>query len=89
MGKPVPGYDLAIVDDEGVAAPIGEVAHVAVRTDPRPVGLFVEYVGDADATSNGFRNGWYYTGDKASMDADGCGKIRRSELRRQLRESAS
>ncbi len=71
MGKPVPGYDVAIVDDDGAAMPAGEVGHIAVRTEPRPVGLFVEYVGDADATAESFRHGWYFTGDKGSVDEDG------------------
>jgi acetyl-CoA synthetase len=71
MGKPVPGYDVAIVDDDGAVMPAAEVGHVAVRTDPRPVGLFVEYAGDPAATAESFRHGWYFTGDKASVDDDG------------------
>ncbi len=71
MGKPVPGYEIAIVDDDGRLAPPGEVANIAVRTEPRPVGLFSGYLGDDEATRNAFRNGWYYTGDKGWMDEDG------------------
>jgi acyl-coenzyme A synthetase/AMP-(fatty) acid ligase len=71
MGKPVPGYEIAIVDDEGAPATPGEVANIAVRTQPRPVGLFSGYLGDDDATRGAFRNGWYYTGDKGWVDDDG------------------
>ncbi len=71
MGKPVPGYEIAIVDDEGNRAAIGEVANIAVRTEPRPVGLFLGYLGDEEATRNAFRHGWYYTGDKGWIDDDG------------------
>jgi acetyl-CoA synthetase len=71
MGKPVPGYDIAIVDDDGGLAPPGEVANIAVRTQPRPVGLFSGYLGDDEATRGAFRNGWYYTGDKGWIDEDG------------------
>jgi len=71
MGKPVPGYEIAIVDDDGNRVEPGEVANIAVRTDPRPVGLFSGYLGDEDATRNAFRHAWYYTGDKGWMDEDG------------------
>jgi acyl-coenzyme A synthetase/AMP-(fatty) acid ligase len=71
MGKPVPGYEIAIVDDDGKRVEAGEVANLVVRTDPRPVGLFSGYLGDEEATRNAFRHGWYYTGDKGWMDADG------------------
>ncbi len=71
MGKPVPGYEIAIVDDEGNRAAIGEVANIAVRTEPGPVGLFLGYLGDEEATRNAFRHGWYYTGDKGWIDDDG------------------
>jgi acetyl-CoA synthetase len=71
MGKPVPGYEVAIIDDEGRRAAPGEVANIAVRTEPRPVGLFSGYLGDEEATRNAFRHGWYYTGDKGWVDEDG------------------
>jgi acyl-coenzyme A synthetase/AMP-(fatty) acid ligase len=71
MGKPVPGYEIAVVDDDGKLAAPGEVSNIAVRTDPRPVGLFAGYLGDEEATRNAFRHGWYYTGDKGWIDEDG------------------
>jgi len=71
MGKPVPGYEVAIVDDDGNRAAPGEVSNIVVRTQPRPVGLFAGYLGDEEATRNAFRHGWYYTGDKGWIDEDG------------------
>jgi acetyl-CoA synthetase len=72
MGKPVPGLDIGIIDDDGTIVADNEVGHIAVRlTAPHPPGLFHEYIGDPAATAQAFRNGWYYTGDTATRDADG------------------
>lgn len=71
MGKPTPGYDVAILDTDGQPASVGVVGNIAVRADPRPVGLFAAYYRDPDATAAAFADGWYYTGDKAARDADG------------------
>lgn len=71
MGRPAPGYVVEILDDDGHRAPDGQVGHVAVRTEPRPVGLFQGYAGDPEATASVLRDGWYFTGDKAARDADG------------------
>jgi acyl-coenzyme A synthetase/AMP-(fatty) acid ligase len=41
MGRPVPGWDVTVVDDDGQPVEVGEVGNVAVRYEPkRPVGLF-------------------------------------------------
>ena len=46
--------------------------HIAIRVKPnRPVGLFIGYYGVEDAAASPFRGDWYYTGDKATRDADG------------------
>ncbi len=72
MGKPAPGFDVRIVDDDGEPLGIGEEGHIAVRIKPeRPVGLFKEYWRDPDATAASFRGDWYFTGDRASTDEDG------------------
>jgi len=48
------------------------VGGIAVKvTDPRPVGLFDGYHRDDAANEKAFRDGWYYTGDKAWRDSDG------------------
>ncbi len=71
MGRPAPGMDVDIVDDDGVICADGEEGHIAVRTDPWPVGLFRGYWQDEQQTAGVFRNGWYYTGDRAYRDEDG------------------
>ncbi len=71
MGKPVPGYDVAVLDEDGRPAAVDVVGNVGVRTDPHPIGLFHGYDGDPAATAEAFRDGWYYTGDKARVDGDG------------------
>ncbi|MEQ8700093.1 MAG: AMP-binding protein [Bauldia litoralis] len=72
MGKPVPGLDVNIVDDEGTVLEDGAVGHVGIRlTEPWPPGLFQGYWDDDAANAACFRNGWYYTGDTAYRDADG------------------
>ena len=72
MGRPTPTHDVDVVDDEGQRLPAGEEGHIAVRLKPeRPVGLMKEYWRDPEATASVFRNGWYYTGDRATRDEDG------------------
>ncbi len=72
MGRPVPGYDVTVVDDDGQPVKRGEVGNIVVRCQPeRPVGLFPGYYQDAAASRTAFRGPFYFTGDKAAMDEDG------------------
>ncbi|MEZ5738417.1 MAG: AMP-binding protein, partial [Burkholderiaceae bacterium] len=72
MGKPVPGIEVDVVDDEGKPVANDEIGQIAIRvTDPHPVGLFDGYWHDEAATAKSFHHGWYYTGDTATRDADG------------------
>jgi acetyl-CoA synthetase len=72
MGKPVPGYVVDVLDDDGQRAADDTVGHIAVAYEPkRPLGLFEGYHRDPEATARAFRDGWYYTGDKAWRDGDG------------------
>ena len=72
MGRPVPGITVDIIDDYGTIVADGEVGHIGVQvTDPWPPGLFHGYFRDDAVTAESFRNGWYYTGDTATRDADG------------------
>lgn len=72
MGKPCPGLQVDIVDDDGHVLANHEVGHIAVKvTDPYPPGLFRGYHGDPQTTAKAFRHGWYYTGDTAKRDEDG------------------
>jgi acetyl-CoA synthetase len=72
MGRPMPGYNVLIVDEDGQPVPAGEVGNIVVRTEPdRPIGLFPGYYNNPDATADSFRGPHYYTGDKATVDDDG------------------
>ena len=71
MGRPVPGYVVAVVDDVGRPLATGELGNIAVATIPRPPGLFSGYLNNEEETRNVFRAGWYFTGDKARIDEDG------------------
>ena len=72
MGKPVPGFDIAIVDDDGNELPTGEEGQIGVRVKPeRPMGLMKEYWQDPEAMDVAFQGDWYLTGDKAYQDEDG------------------
>jgi acetyl-CoA synthetase len=72
MGKPVPGWTVDVLGEDGERAPDDVVGSIAVRvTDPRPLGLFDGYFRDDDANAKSFVGGWYLTGDKAWRDGDG------------------
>jgi len=69
MGKPLPGYEVAILDPEGKHLMHGEVGHLCVKND-HP-GLFFEYRGDKKKWTEVMRHGYYYIGDLAYYDSDG------------------
>ena len=68
MGRPLPGYDVVLLDAAGREADEGEVA---LRLDPRPAGLTAGYVDDAERTARLLGGAYYLTGDEARRDADG------------------
>jgi len=71
MGRPSPGWQIELQDDDGRPVPQGEVGRIAVRVKPRPVGLFDGYLYDDEANREAFVGDFYYTGDKAYVDEDG------------------
>ncbi|MCP4024037.1 MAG: AMP-binding protein [Desulfobacteraceae bacterium] len=72
MGKPTPGIQLHVIDEEGKILPPNQEGDIAVKIEPeRPVGLFKEYWKEPDRTASAFIDGWYLTGDKAYVDEDG------------------
>jgi acetyl-CoA synthetase len=72
MGKPVPGFDVDVIDDDGQRQPADTVGHIGVRiTSSYPNGLFRGYSVPDGLDQDAFRNGWYYTGDMATRDQDG------------------
>jgi carnitine-CoA ligase len=69
-GQVVPEYDVAILDEAGQALPRGQTGQIAVRP-LRPHMTFAGYAGDPIATSTVWRDGWFRTGDRGCLDADG------------------
>jgi acetyl-CoA synthetase len=68
MGKPLPGYDVVLLDGEGRETDEGEVA---LRLAPRPTGLMVGYLDDEERTRAVMADGCYRTGDEARRDEAG------------------
>ena len=68
MGRPLPGYEIALLDADDQPAQEGEISIVL---SPRPTGLMREYAGDPDKTAEVTRDGYYHTGDVAMRDEDG------------------
>ncbi len=64
-GKPVPGYEARVLNDEGNVAPPNTVGRLAVRG---PTGC--RYLAD-DRQKKYVQGGWNVTGDTYLMDADG------------------
>jgi acetyl-CoA synthetase len=71
IGKPVPGWDIALMDEEGNEVPQGEEGEICIRIDKPVLGLFDSYMDEADKTACVKCDGWYHTGDKAWADEDG------------------
>lgn len=71
MGKPSPGWHIELHDDNGKPVTMHQEGRIAIKTDPRPVGMFDGYLYNEEENKKVFVNGFYYTGDKAYMDEDG------------------
>ncbi len=72
MGKPSPGYDIDLLDDNGNSCQDGEEGQIVVRTTKRkPAGMFGGYYRDEALTKSVWHDGIYYTGDMAWRDEDG------------------
>jgi benzoate-CoA ligase family protein len=69
MGKPLRGYEAAVLDDDGRAQKRGAPGHLVFRND-HP-GLTLGYRKGAARWAAVNREGWYYTQDIAYVDADG------------------
>lgn len=65
IGRAVPGYEVAVLDDALQPVPTGTVGRLAVRG---PTGC--RYLADARQTQY-VQHGWNLTGDAARLDADG------------------
>lgn len=72
MGKPAPGYDIDIVDENGNSCNAGDEGQIIIRTDRiKPPGIFGGYYRDKELTEKAWHDGIYYTGDIAWKDEEG------------------
>jgi acetyl-CoA synthetase len=69
MGRPLPGYAIALVDP--ASGEVGDDGEICLELGPPPVGLMRGYRDDHQRTAEVMRDGFYHTGDVASRDADG------------------
>ena len=68
MGRPLPGYEVVLLDVDDNPAAEGELA---LNLALRPLGLMVCYEDSPEKTAEVMRQGCYRTGDTATRDADG------------------
>ena len=72
MGKPAPGYDIDLLDENGNSVDVGEEGQLVIRTDKqKPFGMFDGYYRDSALTQKVWHDDIYYTGDMAWKDEDG------------------
>jgi len=69
MGRPLPGYEVALVDP--VTGEQREEGEICLPLAHRPLGLMTGYKDDPQRAAEAMRDGYYHTGDVASRDADG------------------
>lgn len=66
-GKPVGGYELRIVGDDGQEVPPGEVGNLLVKGESTALSYLHQY----EKSKHVFRGEWLFTGDKYHTDEDG------------------
>ncbi|MBO2463396.1 AMP-binding protein [Actinomadura violacea] len=69
MGRPVPGYRVALIDP--VTGEQGDEGEICLDLEDRPLGLMTGYHGDEARTEEAMAGGFYHTGDIGSRDEDG------------------
>ncbi|TFC74887.1 ATP-dependent acyl-CoA ligase [Cryobacterium sp. TMS1-20-1] len=69
-GRPRPGMQVRLVDENDEEVPIGEPGELVLRSD-EPWELGLGYWGNPEATAASWRNQWMHTGDLLTRDAEG------------------
>ncbi len=64
IGKPVPGFDVNVIDDAG--SPTEAEGDIAIRRGA--VSMMIEYWNNPAATQEKFRGDWMLTGDRGNVD---------------------
>jgi acetyl-CoA synthetase len=68
MGRPLPGYRVALLDPDGAERNEGEIA---LPLSQRPLGLMAGYRDDEELNAAAMGDSYYHTGDIAARDDDG------------------
>src|SRR6266705_6309432 len=68
VGRPVPGYDIAVLADDGTRLPPDQLGEIGVRGD----GLFSAYYAPWRRRELIMSNGWFLTGDLGLLDEAGA-----------------
>jgi acetyl-CoA synthetase len=69
MGRPLPGYQVVLVDP--VTGEPGRDGEICLDLAHRPLGLMTGYLDDPELNAEAMRDGYYHTGDVATSDDDG------------------
>ncbi|MDX1659095.1 MAG: AMP-binding protein [Nitriliruptorales bacterium] len=67
VGRPLSGYEVKIIDEDGNQVPVGDEGEIVVRSR----GCATHYWKAPDASESTFRDGWLHTGDIGRFDEDG------------------
>ena len=72
VGRPSPGVEVRVVDPEARDVPLGTVGELIVRSGKPGAGTIMKgYFNRPEETAAAIRDGWFFTGDLATLDADG------------------
>lgn len=69
MGKPLPGIELSIIDDDGNELPPLQMGNLAIK--PKWPAMIRTVWNNPERYEQYFFNGWFVTGDSAYKDEDG------------------
>lgn len=81
VGRPVPGVQVRVADDEGCPLPTGAVGELWIRSP----GVMEGYLGAPEETQAVLADGWFRTGDLARVRPDGYVSIEGRKRERILR----
>ncbi len=68
MGRPMPGYRIALIDHEGKEGDDGEIS---IALNPAPIALMAGYMDNPELSTQLLAQDHYHTSDVAQRDADG------------------